>query len=237
MHISDHILEKFALNDRTFSKSERVNMHRHIQECDLCRDLFHQFTQFWTGPIALRSRLPDHHSDIALTQPMVLAAATSTVKAEPFTHLTNCYSPDFAWSVQMFRDNADGSYCVFLVSNKQNPAATDPVLIRIEGVEKLVAMDADHKVVLNPDFFEHEPDWSTLQVWIVPSVGKVEFEDVHLISTRDDHLIVDTSRPGVRFALRRNPRSGLVWLETTKPGTFKMNLSDWNPDTTVWYYE
>lgn len=192
---------------------------------------------FWNGKISLRSRVPDHHADSILNQPMVLAAATSAVKSEPFSHLTNCYSPDYAWAVQMFRDNHDGSFCLFLVSNHENRSVFDPVLLKIEGSDRLIAMDTDHKVVLDADFFEREPDWGNLQVWVIPPVGKVAFEDVHVITSREDHLIIDTCRPRVRYALRRSPRTPLTWVKSDGPGSFTLNLPDWTPDTTVWYYE
>ena len=235
MHELDHILEKFILNDRSLSSKERSRIHNHLKSCTQCQSMLNYYSSIWHQPINLNCKVVDTPINELIPSPMVLAAATLKTAYSEITHLSNCYSQDHSWSVQFFRNNTDQSVLFYLVSN--DPVGDVPLLVRIRGIEKVIVVDASRRISLPASTFPEDTDWDAIEIWIVKPLGQIEFEDVHMISKSGDNILLETNRNNAKFALQKTPRSGLKWIKLESPGTFSLNLNDWTPDTTVWYYE
>lgn len=235
MHVSDHILELYALNSKSLDKKERASIHEHLTSCPECRHVMNYFAEIWSSNIHLHARNLNHFQFEFDKSPMVLAAATPSVKESKLKHLTNCLSRDNNWSVQFFSDETDDSILIYLVSDSSEDLS--PLILRISGINHNIVIENNKSIKVAKSAFEKIQHWSELDVWILKPAGMITFEDVHMIEQSGDLLLFNTHRVRATLAIHKTPRIQHQWLNVESPGVFSANVSVWSPDSVIWYYE
>lgn len=235
MHISDHILELYALNSKSLDKKDRISIHVHLNSCPECKQLMNYFADMWSGNIHLHAGNMRHFQYDFDIGPMVLAAATPTTKESKLKHLTNCLSRDNNWSVQFFSDETDDSILIYLVSDSSEDSG--PLVLRVSGINHNIIIDNNKSIKVPKSSFENLENWNELDVWILKPAGTIAFEDIHMIEQSGAKLMINTNRNRASLALHKTPRNQQQWLKVESPGVFSIDVSDWSPDSIVWYYE
>lgn len=231
-HISDHILEVYALNRHALRIEDQLEVYRHIESCSECRQVLSHLCQIWKKDILLVFE-PISDLNVLPNEVEPINDHTTSEQNKNLIQLGN-YVSSSSQKILKLTKSISNSNCFI---NLQSYIGSSNSLFLTK-----LSFSSDWTILKN-----HEPDHVTFINDSVPqdllsssAIIKVSQDfvipsDEYMISKYQHSIIIDTHRPELNTAIFENPGVSFTKFDSLT-GVFEIPEAVWTSKSRIYLF-